>query len=216
MTGYRLIIFDWDGTLMDSVGRIVSSMQGAARDCALPVPEAAAVQEIIGLSLATAMETLFPDAGADTLGRLTERYRAHYLSLDRTPTPLFHGVEETVRQLHGAGYQLAIATGKARAGLDRVLAATGLGGYFHASRGADEARSKPDPLMLSQLLAQLDVPVERALMVGDSCLDMAMAERLGMARIGITWGVHDARRLAAHGPLHIIDRLSQLPDLLRI
>ena len=142
------------------------------------------------------------------------RYREHYLVLDKTPTPLFNGVEETLMQLREAGYRLAIATGKARGGLDRVLAATGLASYFHASRGADEAKSKPDPLMLSQILAELDVPVEQAVMVGDSCHDMAMAEALGMARIGVTWGVHDAKRLAAHQPLQIIDRLPQLISLL--
>lgn len=214
MRPYRLVIFDWDGTLMDSVGRIVSCMQAAARDCGLPEPGERAIQDIIGLSLATAMESLFPVADAEGIVRLVARYREHYLTLDSTPTPLFNGVEETLRQLLGAGYQLAIATGKARAGLERVLAATGLGPYFHARRGADEARSKPDPLMLSQILAELDVPVEQAVMVGDSCHDMAMAEALGMARIGVSWGVHDATRLAEHRPLQIIDRLPQLIRLL--
>lgn len=214
MKQYQLVIFDWDGTLMDSVGRIVSCMNSAARDCGLATPGERAIQDIIGLSLTTAMETLFPNADAEAVSRLVARYREHYLVLDKTPTPLFNGVEETLMQLREAGYRLAIATGKARGGLDRVLAATGLASYFHASRGADEAKSKPDPLMLRQILAELDVPVEQAVMVGDSCHDMAMAEALGMARIGVTWGVHDAKRLAAHQPLQIIDRLPQLISLL--
>ena len=155
---YQLLIFDWDGTLMDSVARIVSCMQQAARDCQLPVPADAAVRDIIGLSLRVAIPRLFPGLTVEMLDLCIDRYREHYLYLDSTPTPLFPGVAEQLACWHAAGYQLAVATGKARAGLERVLDETGLGHLFAARRGADEALSKPDPLMLQQLLEELDVP----------------------------------------------------------
>ena len=211
---YQLLIFDWDGTLMDSVGRIVACMQKSAMDCALPIPSADQIKEIIGLSLREAMTRLFVPVTESEVEALIARYREHYLYLDATPTPLFPGVESVLASLHAQGYILAVATGKARAGLDRVLQETGLAALFHASRGADEARSKPDPLMLEQLLAELDIPVDQAVMVGDSIHDMAMAERLGMARIGISWGVHPAERLASYQPRAVIDSLSSLPALL--
>ncbi|MGL4205095.1 MAG: HAD family hydrolase [Aeromonadaceae bacterium] len=215
MTGnYRLIIFDWDGTLMDSVGRIVSCMQKAAMECDLPTPSTEQVKEIIGLSLREAMPQLFVAVTESQIEALIARYREHYLYLDETPTPLFPGVASVISSLHAQGYVLAVATGKARAGLDRVLQETGLRAFFHASRGADEARSKPDPLMLEQLLAELDIPLDQAVMVGDSIHDMAMAERLGMARIGISWGVHSAERLARYQPRAVIDSLTLLPALL--
>jgi phosphoglycolate phosphatase len=211
---YQLLIFDWDGTLMDSVGRIVSCMQQSARDCQLPVPETDAVRDIIGLSLRIAIPRLFAGLSDGLVEQMLARYREHYLYLDATPTPLFPGVESQLMAWHANGYQLAVATGKARAGLDRVLAETGLAPLFVASRGADEARSKPDPLMLEQILQQLDIPVCQALMVGDSIHDMAMAQALGMDRIGITWGVHGPQQLQAHGPVTIVDNLDQLAGYL--
>ena len=211
---YRLVIFDWDGTLMDSVGRIVSCMQKSALDCSLPIPSTEQVKEIIGLSLREAMPRLFADVTDAQVDALIVRYREHYLFLDETPTPLFPGVAEVITSLHAQGFILAVATGKARAGLDRVLQETGLASFFHASRGADEARSKPDPLMLEQLLADLEIPLHQAVMVGDSIHDMAMAKQLGMARIGISWGVHSAERLEIYQPQAVIASLNLLPTLL--
>lgn len=207
---YQLLIFDWDGTLMDSVARIVSCMRQSAIDCSLPVPDTKAVHDIIGLSLRTAIPMLFPGVSATGVEEVLARYREHYLHLDTTPTPLFPGVELQLRTWRNSGYQLAVATGKARAGLDRVLLETGLGPLFASTRGADEARSKPDPLMLEQILEQLDVPVSQAVMVGDSIHDMAMAQALGMDRIGITWGVHGLQQLQAHEPIAMVDNLEQL------
>ncbi|PSJ47801.1 HAD family hydrolase [Zobellella endophytica] len=208
---YQLVIFDWDGTLMDSVARIVSCMQAAALDCTLPVPEAAAVRHIIGLSLREAFPLLFGTLTAGQAESLLAAYRRHYLELDTTPSPLFAGAADTVAGLHQSGYRLAVATGKAREGLDRVLAQTGLGRYFHALRGADQARSKPHPLMLEQILEELRLTPGQAVMVGDSSYDLAMADAIGMDRIGVTYGVHDQDRLCQHTPLALIDNIRQLP-----
>lgn len=207
---YQLLIFDWDGTLMDSVARIVSCMQQSARDCLLPVPSDAAVRDIIGLSLQVAIPRLFPGLADVALEQFIARYREHYLYLDPTPTPLFPGVADQLSSWHADGYLLAVATGKARAGLERVLAETGLGSLFVARRGADEARSKPDPLMLQQLLDELDVPSHQALMVGDSVHDMAMAQAISMDRVGISWGVHSTEQLQQHEPCCVVDTIDQL------
>ncbi|WP_409420036.1 HAD-IA family hydrolase [Pseudaeromonas sp. ZJS20] len=213
MRRFELVIFDWDGTLMNSVGRIVSSMQSAARQVARPVPAAEAVRNIVGLSLQEALPRLFGPLDEPAYQQLLQAYRQQYIHDDPTPTPLFAGVSQTLQQLAARGHLLAVATGKARAGLDRVLAETGFSQLFHASRGADEARSKPDPMMLEQLLAQLNVPLEQAVMVGDSCYDMEMAANLGMARIGVDWGVHDESVLNQFAPLAVISRMEALLEL---
>ncbi|WP_445398725.1 HAD family hydrolase [Zobellella sp. An-6] len=208
---YELVIFDWDGTLMDSVARIVACMQAAAAECGLPVPEAGAVRDIIGLSLRLAFPLLFGPLAEEEAEALLLAYRRHYLELNGTPSPLFEGAADTVAGLHQSGYRLAVATGKAREGLDRVLLETGLGRYFHALRGADQARSKPHPLMLEQILDELRLTPAQAVMVGDSSYDLAMAEAIGMDRIGVTYGVHGQDVLCQHAPLTLIDDIRQLP-----
>ena len=207
---FKLVIFDWDGTIMDSVARIVSSMQATALDCVLPVPSAEAVRDIIGLSLYKAFPVLFGDLSEAQSGHLLTTYRRHYMELDQTPSPLFAGAADMVKGLHSSGYQLAVATGKQRAGLDSVLADTQLGGYFHALRGADQAVSKPHPLMLEQILDELKISPMDAVMVGDSSYDLEMAHAIGMPRIGVTYGVHDAVKLSRHQPLALLDDIRQL------
>ena len=216
MQDIRLAIFDWDGTLMDSVGRIVSCVQGAARDCELAVPTPTQVRQIIGLSLDVAMSRLFPlcsDSGATSderqIAALFDRYRHHYLH-DATPSPLFAGAGELLHDWQSQGLQLAVATGKSRRGLDRVLDETGLRPLFVTSRGADEANSKPDPLMLEQILAELGLAPRQAVMIGDSVHDMAMAEAIAMLRIGVTWGVDSRDALGRHGPLAVVDSMAAL------
>ncbi|MCC4264740.1 HAD-IA family hydrolase [Oceanimonas baumannii] len=209
---YELVIFDWDGTLMDSVARIVSCMQAAAIDCNQPVPAPEAVRYIIGLSLYRAFPILFGELSSAESDALLHAYRRHYLELNTTPTPLFTGAADTLSGLHGTGYRLAVATGKAREGLDRVLEETSLGHFFHALRGADQARSKPDPLMLVQILDELGLAPEQAVMVGDSSYDLAMAEAIGMDRIGVTYGVHNRDQLTVHSPVAMIDDIRHLRD----
>lgn len=195
---------------MDSVARIVSSMQATALDCVLPVPSSAAVRDIIGLSLYKAFPILFGSLSEAQSALLLTTYRRHYMELDQTPSPLFAGAADTVKGLHNRGYQLAVATGKQRAGLDSVLVDTQLGSYFHALRGADQAVSKPHPLMLQQILDELNVSPTDAVMVGDSSYDLEMAQAIGMPRIGVTYGVHDAIKLNVHQPLALLDDIRQL------
>ncbi|HHQ4592840.1 TPA: HAD-IA family hydrolase [Aeromonas veronii] len=228
MQEIRLAIFDWDGTLMDSVGRIVACVQGAARDCELAVPAPAQIRQIIGLSLDVAMSRLFPlNSGCGCgcgcgcgsafderqIAVLIDRYRHHYLH-DATPSPLFSGAGELLHDWRSRGLQLAVATGKSRSGLDRVLDETGLRPLFVTSRGADEARSKPDPLMLEQILNELGLSTRQAVMIGDSVHDMAMAEAIAMPRIGVTWGVDSRDALSRHGPVAVVDSMTALRALL--
>lgn len=226
MQDIRLAIFDWDGTLMDSVGRIVACVQGAARDCELAVPAPTQIRQIIGLSLDVAMSRLFPLSSGSGSGSgsgsafderqiaaLIDRYRHHYLH-DATPSPLFSGAGELLHDWRSRGLQLAIATGKSRRGLDRVLDETGLRPLFVTSRGADEARSKPDPLMLEQILDELGLSPRQAVMIGDSVHDMAMAEAIAMPRIGVTWGVDSRDALSRHGPVAVVDSMTALRALL--
>ena len=220
MQDIRLAIFDWDGTLMDSVGRIVACVKGAARECELAVPAPAQIRQIIGLSLDVAMSRLFPlrsDSGTAIderqIATLIDRYRHHYLH-DATPSPLFAGAGELLHDWQSRGLQLAVATGKSRRGLDRVLDETGLRPLFVASRGADEARSKPDPLMLEQILAELGLSPRQAVMIGDSVHDMAMAEAIAIPRIGVTWGVDSREALSRYEPVAVGDSMTALRTLL--
>ncbi|MCX2981383.1 HAD family hydrolase [Halieaceae bacterium IMCC14734] len=208
-----LVIFDWDGTLSDSTGRIVEAMQGAAGKLGIDEPPADAVRDIIGLGLPEALQILFPTLpGADHIA-LRDAYSDHYRYLDRQPCALFPGAMPMLEQLRGRGWQLAVATGKSRRGLDRVLGALGLGDFFDATRCADETASKPDPLMLRQILVELDCVAEQAVMIGDSEYDLAMARSGGMTSVGVSFGVHSSERLRQHGPAHIVDSLPELLDL---
>ena len=207
---YEVVIFDWDGTLMDSVGRIVSCLQTSAQQAALPVPTEAAVRDIIGLSLHEAFHQLFPGINDTQIEQMTALYRQEYVHNDNTPTPLFEGVRELLIDIAERGAKLAVATGKARAGLQRVLTATELEAHFHTSRCADEAQSKPAPDMIEQILAELGIAPEKALMVGDSQLDLKMANAAGVAAIGVSYGAHSVDSLASVSPAAIIHHPSEL------
>ena len=208
-----LVVFDWDGTVMDSIGRIVSSMQAAARNTNLLVPSDYDVKQIIGLSLDPAFNTLFPGVTTSQRQQLFEHYRDHYMYHDTTPSPLFDGVEQVLKQLKQQNVLLAVATGKARKGLQRMFAETGLAQYFDTSRCADEAQSKPHPDMLQQILLELDIKAEQAIMVGDTSHDMKMAQAIAMPRVGVTHGVHGRDVLSQFAPKAIIDTM---PELLQV
>lgn len=214
MSAVKLVIFDWDGTVMDSVGRIVSSMQIAAAKTGITVPQSAAVQHIIGLSLDPAFDILFPDTNQTQRQQLFEHYRDQYVLHDTTPTPLFEGAEALFQQLANQNILLAVATGKARKGLERIFAQTGLASYFATSRCADEAQSKPHPDMLKQIIAELGVSAHEAVMVGDTSHDLKMAQAIAMPRVGVSHGAHDAALLRQFQPLAVIDRLADLPAVL--
>jgi len=208
-----LIIFDWDGTLCDSTGRIVEAMRQAAAELALPVPEAAAVTDIIGLALPEAMAILFPRQSASVREEMRDAYSASYLSLDTVPSGLFSGALATLDGLRGRGHCLAVATGKSRRGLDRVLLGHGLSDFFDSTRCSDETRSKPHPLMLEEILQETGHEPAQSIMVGDSEYDLAMARSAGVAGVGVSFGVHSPLRLQNHAPLAIIDELNELLEL---
>lgn len=210
MSVVKLVIFDWDGTVMDSVGKIVNCVQGAARRLNVAVPDYHEAKQIIGLSLELAFARLFPLADKPTLVLLCEAYKDIYLHHDNTATPLFTGAVELFHSLQQQGYLLAVATGKARQGLNRMLAETSTEHFFTTSRCADEAMSKPHPDMLNQILTELALAPEQALMVGDTVHDLAMAHAIAMPRVGITHGVHGAEDFAPFAPKAVIHSLPEL------
>ncbi len=211
---YQLIIFDWDGTLMDSIERIVSSVQAAAKSCSLNVPDNSQVSDIIGLSLPQAMKTLFPNINASDTAKLIEQYKYQFIEVNDTPMPLFTDTIPLLNALTQNNKILAIATGKGREGLQRVLNQTNTGHYFQASRCAGEASSKPSPEMLLSLLEQLQIAKDRALMIGDSKYDLQMAKTAGIDSIGVTFGVHSRSQLSQYQPKATVDSLTELQGLL--
>ena len=209
---YKLVIFDWDGTLMDSADKIVSCMQMAAKQCDMPIPTPEEVGHIIGISLKPAIMQLFSISDNVLADNLVAAYKDAFVSKDATPCPLFSGVEAMLSRLNSANCTLAVATGKARRGLDRAWKQTDTGHYFSASRTADEAESKPSSDMLLQLLDELNMNVSDAVMIGDTTYDMQMAKTIGMDRIGVSYGVHAQVHLEALQPValvHSIDELEQ-------
>jgi len=211
---YELLVFDWDGTLMDSEARIVACMQAAAADLGVPAPTEGATREVIGLGLREAVGGLFPAEAPAIQERLALRYREHFLVLNQSGSRLFPGVERTLAELRAAGYLLGVATGKSRNGLERDLRETGLGPLFHATRCADETFSKPHPRMLDELMDELGVSAKATLMVGDTEYDMQLATNAGAAALGVSCGVHSPERLAAHGALATLPGVFEVPGWL--
>ena len=211
---YELMVFDWDGTLMDSEARIVTCMQRAAAQAGMPVPGNAAARDVIGLGLTEAVQRLFPDADMPAVTALVEAYRMHWLGDQVVAAPMFAGASELIEGLYDAGVLLAVATGKSRRGLDKALDESGLGRFFHATRCADEAFSKPHPQMLEDILTDLGTAAARAVMFGDTEYEMQMARTAGVAAVAVSHGVHAPARLLANGATACFDDLFQLSDWL--
>ena len=211
----KLVVFDWDGTLMDSVPRIVSAMQETARMLSLPIPSRSDVQEIIGISLEPAIERLFGRVDADTHQSFLAVYREEYVERTQTPSPLFAGALTLLQQLQQDALKLAVATGKARRGLDRVLLETQTGGFFAATRCSDESEGKPSPRMLHELMTELEVDAHETVLIGDSNHDMQMASNAGVKAVGVSFGTHARERLIEHGAVTVIDDLMGLPTVLK-
>ncbi|SIN80444.1 HAD-IIIA family hydrolase [Salinivibrio sp. ES.052] len=208
---YSLLIFDWDGTVMDSIGRIVSSLDAAARLTGqLPILPPERLQSMIGLSLEKGYQLLYPDADPAWYPNWIAHYRQQFVHDNPTPCQLYPGVKETLVELKAQGFQLAVATGKSRAGLDRAMAETGTHDLFSVTRCADETASKPDPQMLDEVLAQTGIPRDRALMIGDTGHDMQLAINAGMARLAVTWGVEGAASLSTYEPVAVLNSLNEL------
>ncbi len=205
-----LFIFDWDGTICDSTTKIISSMQAAAAELSLDPLPGEAVMDIIGLSLMNAAEVLYPQAELELRRSLCEAYSRHYLLSEHIPAGLFPYVRETLSALRDRGHFLAVATGKSRRGLDRVLRALELEDFFHASRCADETESKPSPLMLFELLEELNMSPAQTVMVGDTEFDMDMARQARVRRIGVSYGAHAADRLHQYELEACVDCFSEI------
>ncbi len=206
---FDLIVFDWDGTLMNSTATIVTCIQSAAKDLGLPVPDHKSASYVIGLSLQDAMQTVLPGLEAKYYPHMVERYRYHYLTKDKGLT-LFDGVREMLTDLAQQGYFLAVATGKSRVGLNRSLDAANLLSVFDATRCADETFSKPHPAMLQELTRELGQDIHRTVMVGDTTHDLQMALNAGAASIGVHYGAHAAPELQALNPLFIAGSIFEL------
>lgn len=215
MQDFELLVFDWDGTLMDSEARIVACLRGAIEDLQLPHKETGELSNIIGLGLAEAMDVLFPGSDEQLRQALVERYRHHFLFANPTPSQLFEGAAGVLEHLAGQGYLLAVATGKGRVGLDKVLQETGLGPLFHTTRCADETRSKPDPQMLFEIMEHLGADPQRTLMIGDTEYDMEMARNASAHALAVSYGVHAPQRLLRHEPLGCLENITELPVWLK-
>lgn len=210
-----LLIFDWDGTLIDSTAKIVNCMQQAAQACGVPVLAHDTICQIIGLGLPEAIADLYPDLHDNVRHAIREQYVHFFISVDQTPSPFFAGVEETLHVLRDAGYTMAVATGKSRRGLDRVLQQHAMEHFFHATRCADETRSKPHPQMLLELLDVFHREASQAIMVGDTHFDMAMARNIAMPRVAVSYGAHRVDQLMPYAPLACLDQLCDLQLVLR-
>jgi phosphoglycolate phosphatase len=209
----QLIVFDWDGTLMDSETQIVHAIYAAIDDLDLEKRSIDQCRNIIGLGLKEAIETLYPGRDEAFRRKFVDRYRHHWFA-DTHTSELFPGARETLHLLKECGFELAVATGKGRTGLNKVLLATELETVFSATRCSDETQSKPHPQMLLEILRELDIEAHQALMVGDTEYDLAMAVEAGVAPIAVSYGVHKRERLLEHRPLACLDNISELVDWL--
>lgn len=211
---FDLIAFDWDGTLFDSTAAITRSIQLAVADVGGTVPSDAQASYVIGMALLPALALAAPDVPQEKYNDLANRYRYHYLKQQELIT-LFVGVLPMLEALRERGHWLAVATGKSRRGLNEALQHADLRGMFDSSRTADETAGKPHPLMLQELMAELDVPPERLLMIGDTTHDLQMARNAGCASVAVAYGAHDPRDLQACQPLHVAADVADLHQWLR-
>ncbi|MGK0273238.1 MAG: phosphoglycolate phosphatase [Cocleimonas sp.] len=214
MSKYSLLVFDWDGTLIDSKAQIVNCMQATILSLSLDERSDKQISDIIGLGLEEAIRSLYPDISNEYIQKSTQTYREHYLTKDKTLSPLFDGTIQVLDDLKASGFDLAIATGKSRRGLNKGLIDTGLEGFFPVTRCADETRSKPHPQMLEEILVDHNVEPNNTLMIGDSEYDLQLANNTKVDALAVSYGVHGLMRLLKQGPVGFIDDIKQLPQWL--
>jgi phosphoglycolate phosphatase len=218
MKQFPLLVFDWDGTLVDSIERIVTSLQHASKQAIKTEISEAKARDVIGLGLIEAISKLHPELDithqSTELENIADAYRQHYLFENTVPAPLFSGVNELLDELHHEGYTLAISTGKSRAGLKQSIEEHNVADYFTTTRCAGENKSKPHPEMLHEILHELNFSAEQAVMIGDSTHDLEMANNANMSCIGVTHGVHDEKTLEKHNPLTCLSNITELSDYL--
>ena len=216
MTRLNVLIFDWDGTLVDSIMRIVEAMHMAADACGVSRCSDDAIRAIIGLAMPQAYDVLYPDADdAELKQRFIRSYSDHYIVLEEVPSEFYPGVMDALDHYRSAGYQLAVATGKSRRGLHRVLSGHKMVDYFDITRCADETRSKPDPLMLHEILKHCAAVPEQAIMVGDSPFDLRMANNANMPSIAVSYGAQPLSVLQQESPVLAIDHFAELTTWLQ-
>jgi phosphoglycolate phosphatase len=214
MRQFDLIVFDWDGTIVDSTAMIAQCIRSAASDLELAVPTLEQASHVIGLGLRDALSHAVPGLAAHRADEFSARYRHHYLEGERNIV-LFNGMRALLEELAN-GVPLAVATGKTRRGLERAFEATDLGRLFVASRCADESQSKPHPAMLLELANDVGVAPARMLMVGDTSHDLLMAQAAGVAALGVTYGAHLHAHLASFAPLALVASVAELATWLRV
>lgn len=205
---YRLIVFDWDGTIIDSAATIAACIRDSARDMGLPVPSAERASHVIGLGLHDSLRMAVPELQTQQYPEFVANYRRHFLAREDS-MGLFAGMQELLEELKQK-HLLAIATGKSRRGLDRALAATGIAPYFSASRCADETNPKPHPAMLRELMTELDVAKDGVLMIGDTSHDLEMARAAEVDSVAVTYGAHPEEGLRACKPLDCFSTVNSL------
>lgn len=213
----RLVIFDVDGTLVDSQGSIVGAMTAAFSALDLAAPDRARILSIVGLSLPQAMARLAPDLPDETRSRLVDAYKDAYhdarLALGAAQSPLYPGARAMLEQLHAVPeFLLGVATGKSQRGLDGLIEAHGLGRFFATRQVADHHPSKPHPSMIDTARSETGIGRASTVMIGDTSYDMDMAAAAGVAGIGVGWGYHPPERLGR--ARRVIDRFAQLPQAL--
>lgn len=212
---YKAIIFDWDGTLVDSTARIVDAMQMATVENAMPVLTDHAIQQIIGLGLPEALKVLWPDITDVQSVQMQKCYVANFSHQSKISVGFFAQAHEIFEQLKQLGYVLAVATGKTRRGLDEMLDGMDVRDVFDITRCADETASKPDPKMLQEILNELNITHQQALMVGDTSFDLDMAKNINMDSIGMTHGAHESKILTASGAKALCHDLTDLLDWIK-
>ncbi len=206
----KLIVFDWDGTLMDSAAHIVNCLQNAITELSLEPKTSDELKNIIGLGLREALFALYPQATDEELTALVDRYRKHFFDPQTAPCELFTGARELVEELYAKDYFLAVATGKGRNGLDKVLKETSMGEFFPITRCADETHSKPHPQMMLDIIDYYGIEANEAIMVGDTEYDLQMASNAAAHSVAVTYGVHEKQRLLDCKPLTCLDSINDL------
>ncbi len=206
---YEVLVFDWDGTLVDSTTLIADAILRAAAQLGIPVPDRAQASQVIGLGLAQALARVVPELAPERIPEFAAAYHAHFRQ-GEDQIRLFPGVEAMLGNLEARGVRLAVATGKTRAGLARSLASTGLAARFCALRCADQTQPKPHPAMLLELAQELEVAASDMLMIGDTTHDLQMAASAGVASVAVSYGAHPRGQLERMEPLAVFDELAQL------
>ena len=210
---FDLVVFDWDGTLFDSTRLIARCIQNACADVGTAVPSDRDASYVIGLGLADALRHAAPDLPPARYRELGERYRHHYVA-SQNDIVLFDGTLEMLQALKQRNHWLGVATGKTRRGLDDALQRAELKGLFDATRTADETASKPDPLMLLELMRELGATADRTLMIGDTTHDLQLAANAGCASVAVGFGAHEPEAFVSFEPLHVAHSTGELASWL--